>query len=37
MHIGVDGLISEAMGLAQAQRLLRESVRAGKPIWIVVG
>ena len=37
MRIGVDGLISEAMNLAQAQRLLRESVRAGRPIWIVVG
>ena len=37
MRIGVDGLISEAMSLAQVQRLLRESVCAGKPNWIVVG
>lgn len=37
IQVGVNGLASEAMSLATAQRLLREAVRAGKPIWIVVG
>lgn len=37
MQVGVNGLASEAMDLAKAQRLLREAVRAGRPIWIVVG
>lgn len=37
IQVGVNGLASEAMSLAKAQSLLREAVRAGKPIWIVVG
>lgn len=36
-HLALDGLAVEAVNLAKAQRLLREAVRAGKPIWIVVG
>ncbi len=36
-HVALEGLVSEAIPLAQAQRLLREAVRAGKPLWIVVG
>lgn len=36
-HLSLEGLVAEAMPLAKAQRLLREAVRAGKPIWIVVG
>ncbi len=36
-HLSLEGLAAEAMDLAKAQRLLREAVRAGKPIWIVVG
>lgn len=32
-----EGLASESLTLAQAQKLLREAVKAGKPVWVVVG
>lgn len=37
MRLSTSGLSAEALTLAQAQKLLRESVKAGKPIWLVVG
>ena len=37
MRLSVSGLTSEALTLAQAQKALREAVKAGRPIWFVVG
>ncbi|HET6330720.1 MAG TPA: helix-turn-helix transcriptional regulator [Holophagaceae bacterium] len=37
MQVERRGLVSESLTLAQAQKLLRETVKAGKPIWVVVG
>lgn len=35
--IELNGLAAEAMDLAKAQRLLREAVRHGKPVWLIRG
>jgi len=35
--IELHGLAAESMDLAKAQRLLREAVRNGKPIWLIRG
>jgi len=32
-----DQLVSEAMDVGQAQRTLREALRAKRPVWIVLG
>lgn len=37
MKLSTSGLSAEALTLAQAQKLLREAVKAGKPVWMVVG
>lgn len=37
MRLSTTGLSAEALTLAEAQKLLRESAKAGKPIWLVVG
>lgn len=37
MGMELDGLVSEALDLAKAQRLLREAVRNGKPVWLIRG
>ncbi|WP_052572518.1 helix-turn-helix domain-containing protein [Holophaga foetida] len=36
-RMGVSGLAAEAITLAVAQRELREAIRAGRPVWLVVG
>ena len=36
MRLGVSGLAAEALTLAEAQKALREAVKAGKAVWIVV-
>lgn len=33
----LNGLAAEALDLAKAQRLLREAVRHGRPIWLIRG
>jgi len=33
----LDGLAAESLDLAKAQRLLREAVRNGRPIWLIRG
>lgn len=33
----LNGLAAESLDLAKAQRLLREAVRQGRPIWLVRG
>ncbi|HEY3399808.1 MAG TPA: helix-turn-helix transcriptional regulator [Geothrix sp.] len=35
--IELNGLAAESMDLAKAQRLLREAVRQGKPVWLIRG
>ena len=35
--IELNGLVAESMDLAKAQRLLREAVRQGRPIWLIRG
>jgi hypothetical protein len=35
--VGVEDLALEALDKPQAQRLLREALRAGRPVWIVLG
>jgi DNA-binding XRE family transcriptional regulator len=35
--IELNGLAAESMDLAKAQRLLREAVRNGKPVWLIRG
>jgi transcriptional regulator with XRE-family HTH domain len=35
--IELNGLAAESMDLAKAQRLLREAVRKGKPVWLIRG
>lgn len=35
--IELNGLAAESMNLAKAQRLLREAVRKGKPVWLIRG
>lgn len=35
--IELNGLAAESMDLAKAQRLLREAVRHGKPVWLIRG
>lgn len=35
--IELNGLAAESMDLAKAQRLLREAVRLGKPVWLIRG
>jgi hypothetical protein len=37
MRVGLKGLQAEALGVAEAQRALREALRAKRPIWLVVG
>lgn len=36
-QIGLSGLAAEALDLARAQRVLREAVREGRAVWLVVG
>lgn len=36
-HLGLDGLLSEAVDLGTAQRRLREAIRKGRPVWLVIG
>lgn len=35
--IELKGLAAESLDLAKAQRLLREAVRQGRPIWLIRG
>lgn len=35
--IELSGLAAESMDLAKAQRLLREAVRQGRPVWLIRG
>ncbi len=35
--IELNGLAAESMDLTKAQRLLREAVRQGKPVWLIRG
>lgn len=35
--IELSGLAAESMDLSKAQRLLREAVRKGRPVWLVLG
>lgn len=37
MRLSPTGLTQEALGTVEAQRVLREALRAGRPVWIVVG
>ena len=37
MQVERRGLTAESLTLAQAQKLLREAVKAGKSVWVVVG
>ena len=37
MRLSVSGLAAEALNLAQAQKALKEAVKAGRPVWFVVG
>lgn len=36
MRLSTSGLSAEALTLVQAQKALREAVKAGKPVWFVV-
>ncbi|WP_306590677.1 helix-turn-helix transcriptional regulator [Geothrix sp. 21YS21S-4] len=36
-RVGLTGLAAEALDLGPAQRALREAVRKGRPVWLVVG
>lgn len=36
LGVGLRGLSSEALSLAQAQKALREAVKAGRAVWLVV-
>lgn len=36
LSVGLRGLSSEALSLAQAQRALHEAVKAGRAVWLVV-
>jgi transcriptional regulator with XRE-family HTH domain len=37
MGMELKGLSAESLDLAKAQRLLREAVRHGRPIWLILG
>ena len=37
VRVELKGLISEALDVPGAQRLLREALRKGRPVWIVIG
>ncbi len=37
LRVARQGLAAEALSLAQAQRALREAVKGGHPVWLVVG
>ncbi|HWQ09909.1 MAG TPA: hypothetical protein VN436_12405 [Holophaga sp.] len=37
MQVGFKRLASEALDTPRAQRVLREALRAGRPVWIVLG
>jgi transcriptional regulator with XRE-family HTH domain len=37
MQVERRGLTAESLTLTQAQKLLREAVKAGKPVWVVLG
>lgn len=37
MRVEFEGLASEALGVPEAQRALKEALRAGRPLWIVLG
>lgn len=37
LRMAREGLEAEALSLARAQKALREAVKAGKPVWLVVG
>ena len=37
LGVALRGLTEESLTLAQAQKALREAVKAGKPVWVVVG
>jgi transcriptional regulator with XRE-family HTH domain len=36
MRLGASGLVAEALSLQEAQKLLREAVKAGRAVWMVV-
>lgn len=36
-QVGLSGLAAEALDLARAQRVMREAVREGRAVWLVVG
>lgn len=37
VQVELGGLASEALDIPQAQRVLKEALRAGRPVWIVLG
>lgn len=36
MRLSASGLVAEALSLAEAQKVVKDAVRAGKAVWIVV-
>jgi transcriptional regulator with XRE-family HTH domain len=37
IQVGLSGLAAEALDLARAQRTMRQAVREGRAVWLVVG